>query len=64
MQQAIKVFFSPMAFALGFLWPLATQVLIALSLFPPGWQPVLAGAVIAIAFGLMAQFRGSWIWIK
>ena len=64
MEQVIKIFFSPIVFALCFLWPLATQVMTAASVLPGGWQAILAGAVLAIPFGLMAQLRGSWLWIK
>lgn len=64
MERLLKLFFSPMAFAIGFLWPLATQTLTAAALLPAGLPSILAGAVIAFAFGLMAQFRGSWIWIR
>ena len=53
-----------MAFAIGFLWPLATQAMIAVELIPAGWTAILVGAAITIPFGLMAQFRGSWIWVK
>ena len=64
MQQVIKVFFSPMAFAIGFLWPLATQVLLAGGIMTPGWQAWTVGAAIVLPFALLAQFRGSWIWIR
>ena len=64
MQQLIKFLFSPIAFALGFLWPLITQLLIATDMMPAGGQAILVGAAIALPWGLMAQLRGSWIWIK
>ena len=64
MEQFIKVLLSPSTFAVGFLWPLVTQTLVALGYLPFGWQAVVIGAVIAIPFGVMAQTRGSWIWIK
>jgi hypothetical protein len=64
LQQLIKIFFSPMAFAVGFLWPLVTQVLIAAEVMAPGLQTWLVSAAIVLPFALMAQFRGSWIWIK
>lgn len=63
MQTLIRVLLAPLTFALGFLWPLITQVLLAST--EVGQTPaILAGAVIATAFGLMAQLRGSWLWIK
>ena len=64
MQRLIKFLFTPMAFALGFLWPLVTQVLIAAGLAAPGVPAVIVGAAIALPWGLMAQIRGSWLWIK
>ena len=64
MKQLFGAILSPMAFCLGFLWPLASQSAIALELVAPGWTAVALGAALAIPFGLMAQFRGSWIWIK
>ena len=64
MQQIIKFIFSPIAFALGFLWPLVTQLLIAGNVVSPGWNAIVIGALIAIPWGLVAQFRGSWLWIR
>ena len=64
MQQIIRFVFTPIAFALGFIWPLVSQLLVSADLVAPGWSAIAVGAVVAIAWGLMAQFRGSWIWIK
>lgn len=64
MQQVVRVFLSPMVFAIGFLWPLATQVILAGEIMLPGWQVWAVSAAIVLPFALMAQFRGSWIWIK
>ncbi len=64
MESFIKFLLSPMAFAIGFLWPLITQSLVALGYAESGWFAVVLGAIIAIPFGVMAQFRGSWIWIR
>ena len=64
MQTAIKLLLSPMAFALGFVWPLITQTLVAMDYMEAGWPAILVGAGVASAFGLMAQLRGSWIWIR
>jgi len=63
MQLMMKIFFSPMAFAVGFLWPLLSQVLFAAGAMT-GWQVWLVSALIVLPFALMAQLRGSWIWIK
>ena len=64
MQQVVKILFSPMAFAVGFLWPLVTQVLIAAEWMTAGAQVWIVSAAIVLPFALMAQFRGSWIWLK
>ena len=64
MKHLISALFSPMAFALGFLWPLSWQVVTALELAETGLPAIAIGAAVAIPLGLMAQFRRSWIWIK
>ena len=64
MKHIFGLLLSPMAFAIGFLWPLVTQLTIALGLAAPGWAAIAVGATVAIPLGLMAQRRGSWIWIK
>ena len=56
--------FSPLFFGLGFLAPLTAQSLAALELMAPGTAPVITGLLIGGAFGLMAKYRGSWIWVK
>ncbi|MCR9261077.1 MAG: hypothetical protein NXH95_15235 [Pseudomonadaceae bacterium] len=64
MQQVIKFLFSPLAFAVGFLWPLFSQILLASQTVESNGLAISIGAVVAIGWGLMAQVRGSWIWIK
>ncbi len=64
MQPILSLLFSPAAFAVGFLWPLTAQVLLALNLMGSGWQLWAVAAVMVLPFALMAQFRGSWLWIK
>ena len=64
MKLIIGILFSPMAFALGFLWPFTTQLASALQLVEAGFPAIVAGAAVAIPLGLMAQFRRSWIWLK
>ena len=64
MKTLFGILLSPLAFAIGFLWPLVTQTAIALDLMAAGAEAILLGAAIAIPFGLLAQFRGSWVWIK
>jgi hypothetical protein len=64
MKHLISALFSPMAFALGLLWPLSWQVIASLELAEAGLPAIVAGAAVAIPLGLMAQFRRSWIWLK
>ncbi len=64
MERLIKVFFSPMIFAVGLLWPLGTQILIASGLMTPGWPTWAVSAAVVLPFALMAQIRGSWLWVK
>tara|TARA_Y100001935_G_C17271018_1_gene491953 strand:- start:926 stop:1117 length:192 start_codon:yes stop_codon:yes gene_type:complete len=60
----IQIFFSPIGFAIGFLTPLLGQVLTHFNVIDR-WELAYAiGFVIALSFGLIAQFRGSWIWLR
>lgn len=60
----IKVLFLPITWAIGFLWPLIAQTLLALELSETTSAAYLVGGVVALAWGVMAQLRGSWIWVK
>ncbi|MEL7129588.1 MAG: hypothetical protein AAGK23_08565 [Pseudomonadota bacterium] len=55
--------FGPLLFAAGFLLPLFAE-LIALSGWTPpfGLSTLAIGAIPALAFGLYAQIRGTWLW--
>ena len=64
MQQFIKLLFTPVAFAIGFMWPLAAQVLVATGAMAAGWQAWVVAALIVAPFAASAQLRGSWIWIR
>jgi len=64
MQAALKILMSPMVFAVGFLIPLFTQSLTAMGISPFGVEPIFIGIITGIALGVMAQIRGSWIWVK
>ena len=64
MERFFKFLLSPIAFSIGFLWPVITQSIVALGWLPLGWTAIFFGAGVAIAFGLMAQIRGSWIWVR
>ena len=46
MKHMISALFSPMAFALGFLWPLSWQVVATLELAQAGLPAIVAGAAI------------------
>ena len=63
MKTAIKWFFSPLVFGLAFIAPLAAQIL-----DHAGAEFALAniwiGLAIGLGLGLMAQLRGSWLWIR
>ena len=60
----IQVFFSPIGFAIGFLTPLIAQGLIYFDI-AENWKIAYSvGILVALFFGLMAQTRGSWMWLK
>jgi hypothetical protein len=59
----IAYLFSPLAFAIGFLSPLIAQILSAVNDFA-GINNLYIGLIIGISLGVMAQVRGSWIWVK
>lgn len=63
MKTLIMWFFSPLVFGLAFMAPLSAQILDALAVTLPVAN-IWVGLVIGLALGLMAQFRGSWLWIK
>lgn len=62
--KVIAFFFSPLAFSIGFLTPLFAQILLSTSTFNDSSTAWITGAVIAIGLGLVAQVRGSWVWVK
>ena len=64
METVLKFLLSPWAWAMGFLWPRATQTLIAAKLMASGITAWAVGAAIALALALIVHFKGSWIWIK
>lgn len=52
----------PMIFGLGFLTPLAAQILQSSDVsLPLGMPLLLAGFLIAMTFAIPAQFRGRWV---
>ena len=58
----LKFLLSPLAFALGFLTPLFTQVFDALALDIYGIPNLIIGLSIALALAFTAQVRGGWLW--
>ena len=62
MEHILKFLLSPWAWAIGFLWPLATQTLIAAELMASGTH----GCWRSHCLGTRAYraLQGSWIWIK
>ena len=60
----IALLFKPITWAIGFLLPLTAQVLLALDVTTSSVSAYGFAAVVAVLWGLMAQLRGSWIWVK
>ena len=63
MQKLIRSIFTPVAFGLGFLAPLIAQTLTALE-FSSDVPNLVVGLIIGLSLGIMAQLRGSWVWVK
>lgn len=62
-QKLIGYLFSPLTFSIGFLSPLIGQILTALD-YTSDIDNIYLGLGIGISLGLMAQIRGSWVWVK
>jgi hypothetical protein len=62
-KKLIGFIFSPLAFGLGFVAPLAAQILTAFG-YSAGIDNIYIGLAIGGSLGLMAQVRGSWVWVK
>ena len=60
----ISLLFLPITWALGFLLPLFAQSFLALGLTDSVLTAYVSAGVVALAWGVMAQLRGSWIWLK
>ena len=56
--------FSPTLFGLAFLGPLLSQSAIALDIAPDTITTLVVSLLVGTGWGLLAQRRGSWIWIK
>ncbi len=63
MKTLITWFFSPLLFGLAFMAPLLAQILDRMDVTLP-IANIWIGLALGLGLGLMAQFRGSWLWIK
>ncbi len=64
MTTIIKTIFDygALIFAFGFLAPLIAQLIMQFGWPPPfGLSPLVAGLIVAGAYGAIAQLRGRWI---
>ena len=59
-----KYLFSPIVFGLGFIGPLLAEIITALPIALPIGTPLYWGLLIGGLLGLLAQVRGSWLWVK
>ena len=65
MTQLIKFLLSPLVFGFGFIAPLIAQLLGASGIDSPrGLSILLIGLIVGGAWGAVAQWRGSWLWVK
>ena len=64
LEKFISLLFAPLTFALGFLAPLFMQLLDAVGWSTPMASNVSIAFAVAGIWGLLAQLRGSWIWLK
>jgi hypothetical protein len=56
--------FSPLVFGIGFLAPLFAQLLVVSGVDVNGLDNIYVGLFMGGLMGLIAQFRGSWVWVK
>lgn len=62
-KKLIGAIFSPLVFGLGFVAPLSAQIL-TVSGYSASIDNIYIGLAIGGSLGLMAQLRGSWVWVK
>ncbi|MGB1189723.1 MAG: hypothetical protein ACPHAN_12000 [Pseudomonadales bacterium] len=62
--KAIKFLFSPFIFGLAFMGPLIAELIVLADLGLSSGTPLIVGLIIGGGLGLIAQARGSWIWVK
>ena len=60
----IGFLFSPIIFGIGLLAPLIAQIMAFVGLSVVGIPDIWVGLFIGAQLGLIAQLRGSWVWIK
>lgn len=60
--QILKLLFTPVVFALGFLVPLIDQSLTAAGVPIAGVSNLVIGLVVGLVIGAIAQIRGGWLW--
>jgi len=60
----IGFLFSPITFGIGLLAPLIAQIMAFVGLSVVGIPDIWVGLFIGAQLGLIAQLRGSWVWIK
>ncbi len=59
----IRYFFAPLVFGFGFIAPLVAQIISALGI-TGGVSSLVIGLIVGGLWGLIAQLRGSWVWVK
>jgi len=64
MTKLIGLVFSPLFFGLAFLAPLFAEIVQRLELGMANHTALILGLVFGGSLGLLAQIRGSWIWLK
>jgi len=60
----VKILFSPIVFGFAFIGPLSAEIITTLEIALPIGTPLYWGLLIGGLLGLMAQVRGSWVWVK
>ncbi len=63
-EKIIQLLFAPLTFAVAFLTPLFAQILDALEWSLPIASNLTLAFIVAVGWGLVAQLRGSWLWLK
>ena len=60
----ILLLLSPLVFGLGFFAPLIAQCMTQFGLSIGNIDNLIVGLVIGGLWGVMAQYRGSWVWVN